>query len=324
MSKRSGHVIGLATPLRAWAQRSAFVVFFALAIVLLILGRANTPAVERVRMAVNDAVAPILELATSPVASVSDMIVNGREFLDVRASNEALRHENERLLQWRAAAQRLEDENRLLRELNELNIEPRTRYITAHVIGDQGGAFVRSVLVSAGTRDGVAKGQAALTGKGLAGRVAETGRRAARILLVTDMNSRVPVLVGNSRDRAVLAGDNSPMPELLYFSPDVQMRVGDQVVTSGHGGAFPSGLPIGVVTEVRENEVRVAPYVDWAHLEFLRLVDYELPYILSSPEDGLAKGGPVVRTTAEIEENTTAENAGGPAQAAAEVVEPAR
>ncbi|WP_282607378.1 rod shape-determining protein MreC [Pelagibius sp. Alg239-R121] len=308
MNKRSGNVLGLATPLRAWAQRSAFIVFFALAIVLLILGRADTPAVERVRTAVNDAVAPILELATSPVATVSDAIVNARELMEVRATNEALRQENERLLQWRAAAQRLEDENRLLRDLNELTIEPRTRYITARVIGDQGGAFVRSVLVSAGTRDGVAKGQAALTGKGLAGRVAETGRRAARILLVTDMNSRVPVLVGQSRDRAVLAGDNSPMPELLYFSPGVQIRVGDRVVTSGHGGAFPSGLPIGVVTEVRENEVRVEPYVDWSHLEFLRLVDYELPRILTSAEDGLAKAGVQAKEAAEAK--TPAADAG--------------
>ena len=158
MSKRSGNALGLATPIRAWAQRSAFVFFFALAIVLLILGRTDSPAVERVRTAVNDAIAPILELATSPVATVSDTIVSTRELLEVRTENAALRKENERLLQWRAAAQRLEDENRLLRDLTQLTIEPRTRYITARVIGDQGGAFVRSVLVSAGARDGVEKG----------------------------------------------------------------------------------------------------------------------------------------------------------------------
>lgn len=320
MSKRSGNALGLATPIRAWAQRSAFVFFFALAIVLLVLGRASTPAVERVRTAVNDAIAPVLELATSPVATVSDAIVSGRELMEVRATNEALRQENERLLQWRAAAQRLEDENRMLRELNELTIEPRTRYITARVIGDQGGAFVRSVLVSAGTRDGVSKGQAALTGRGLAGRVAETGRRAARILLVTDMNSRVPVLVGKARDRAVLAGDNSPNPELLYFSPGVQIRVGDRVVTSGHGGAFPSGLPIGVVTDVRENDVRVEPYVDWSHLEFLRLVDYELPSILSSPEDGLVKGGGLPRKIAPAVTSSDEQAATSATGAAAETV----
>lgn len=315
MSKRSGNALGLATPIKAWAQRSAFVFFFALAIVFIVLGRADSPAVERVRTAVNDAIAPVLELATSPVAVVSDAIVSTRELLEVRATNEALRQENVRLLQWRAAAQRLEDENRMLRELNELTIEPRTRYITARVIGDQGGAFVRSVLVSAGTREGVEKGQAALTGRGLAGRVAETGRRAARILLVTDMNSRVPVLVGGARDRAVLAGDNSPNPQLLYFSPGVQIRVGDRVVTSGHGGALPGGLPIGVVTDVRENDVRVEPYVDWSHLEFLRLVDYELPSILSSPEDGLAKAKVQPRKTAPVAASAEAENSAEAVQA---------
>src|SRR3546814_99565 len=158
--------------------------------------------------------------------------------------------------------------------------DPAIDYVTARVVGDPGGAFVRTVLINAGERNGVEKGQAAITGDGLAGRVAEVGQRSARILLLTDINSRVPVEAGTARDRAVLAGDNSNAPELLYLGPTAKLQVGDRVTTSGHGGVFPPGLPIGVVSAVGEKGVRVRPFVDWAHMEVLRIVDYEMTGII--------------------------------------------
>jgi rod shape-determining protein MreC len=167
--------------------------------------------------------------------------------------------------------------------------DPRLRFITARVVGDQGGAFARSVLVNAGSRDGVAKGQVAVTAEGVAGRVAEVGLRSSRVLLLTDINSRVPVLVGSARDRAIMAGDNTGRPRLLYLAAGTEIRPGDRVVTSGHGGVFPPGLPVGIVTQASETALRVQPFVDWAHVEYLRLADYELPSLLLSPGDG---GGP--------------------------------
>jgi rod shape-determining protein MreC len=90
----------------------------------------------------------------------------------------------------------------------------------------------------------------------------------------------VPVIVGTARDRAVMAGDNSNAPELLYLGPTAKVKVGDRVTTSGHGGVFPPGLPIGVVSGVGEKGIRVKPFVDWAHMEVLRIVDYEMTGIL--------------------------------------------
>ena len=187
-------------------------------------------------------------------------------------------------------ARQLEAENAALREMLSLAPEAGIGFVTARVIGDQGGAFVRSVLVNSGERHGAARGQAAVTGQGLAGRVAEVGEHTARVLLITDMNSRIPILVGAARDRAVLAGDNTDQPTLLYLEPRIEVQVGDRVVTSGHGGVFPPGLPIGRVAAVTEEEIRVQPFVDWSHLEYLRLIDYELPGILRAFQ-GDAKPG---------------------------------
>ena len=280
MSKRTGKVARLATPLKAWTQRFAFLLLIGAAFGLMLLGKADTLLVERARMQIADAVAPLLEAVSQPVATVNDTVADMRELARLREINEMLRAENDRLLDWRRDAIALEAQNAALSDLLRLAPEVERRYVTARVVGDQGSAFVRSVLVSAGSDAGVAKGQAALTGSGLAGRVAEVGERIARILLITDINSRIPVQVGTAREKAVLAGDNSPRPGLLYLLPDSSVRVGDRVVTSGHGGLFPAGLPVGEVVEVEEHSVRVRPYVDWDHLDYLRLVAYDLPGLI--------------------------------------------
>lgn len=277
MKNPSGSVSRLTTPIKAWAQRFAFLFLVVGAFALMLLGKADTLLVERIRTAVGDAAAPILEFIARPIDSISGAVEGIGELADLRARNVSLERENERLRHWQTVARRLEAENTALRSLTDMAPDPRLRFVTARVVGDQGGAFARSVLVNAGNRDGVAKGQAAITSEGLAGRVAEVGVRSARVLLVTDINSRIPVLVGEGRDRAILAGDNTNQPRLRYLAPGTEIRPGDHVVTSGHGGIFPPGLPIGVVTQASETALRVQPFVDWAHMEFLRLADYELP-----------------------------------------------
>jgi len=277
VKKPSGSVSRLTTPIKAWAQRFAFLFLVVGAFALMLLGKADTLLVERIRTAVGDAAAPILEFIARPIDSISGAVEGIGELADLRARNVFLERENERLRHWQTVARQLEAENTALRSLTDMAPDPRLRFVTARVVGDQGGAFARSVLVNAGNRDGVAKGQAAITSEGLAGRVAEVGVRSARVLLVTDFNSRIPVLVGEGRDRAILAGDNTNQPRLRYLAPGTEIGPGDHVVTSGHGAIFPPGLPIGVVTQASETTLRVQPFVDWAHMEFLRLADYELP-----------------------------------------------
>ena len=248
--------------------------------------------VERARIAVLDAVAPILDVASRPVSSINQAFDEAQQLASVREQNAALQEEVRRLAGWYQEAQRLSDENHSLRGLLNLVPDPQHRTIAARVVGDQGGTYVRSVLVAAGSQDGIRKNQAALTGAGLAGRAVEVGWRAARILLITDINSRIPVMVGQARDRAVLAGNNSEHPELLYLAPGTSISPGDRVVTSGHGGIFPAGLPVGIVVAVSEQGVRVRPFADWSHMEFLQLVDYELPDLLQPLTNGAAVVNP--------------------------------
>jgi len=143
--------------------------------------------------------------------------------------------------------------------------------------------YLRSLTVHAGSENGVERGQAAVAGEGLVGRVSEVGSRTARVLLVTDLNSRVPVIVQGSQQRALLTGDNSERPCLRYLDAGAGIEVGDRVVTSGQGGVFPPGLPVGIVASLDGEAPRVELYVELSRLEYLRIVDYRLAEGLPKP-----------------------------------------
>jgi len=276
---RGGSALRLASA-KAWLHRFTFVLLFGGSLALMVLGKSESPIVERARLTVTDAVTPIMDGLSRPLASIRQAYDNAREFLDLREENAMLREQQARLVQWQSVARQLEAENRALRDLLKFAPDRAASFVTARVVADNGGAFVRSVLVAAGLRDGLRKGDAAVTGEGLVGRVAEVGERSARVLLLTDINSRIPVVIERSRDQGILAGDNSDNPRLLYLSHGSQLVPGDRVVTSAAGGAFPPGLPVGVVKSTDTGGAVVELFVDWDHMEYLRLLDYRLTGVL--------------------------------------------
>ncbi|MDX1575576.1 MAG: rod shape-determining protein MreC [Kiloniellales bacterium] len=285
MDRSTSTVLKLAQPVKAWIQRSALLLLVTAAVALMLLGRTQSGVVDTARALVADAVAPMLDFASRPISTTVDTLERAQNLMALAKENAQLREANRRLRSWQAVAYRLEAENGALRDLLRMAPDPGSRYVTARVVADNGGAFVRSVLVSAGRRDGVVQGQAAVTGEGLAGRVAQVGARAAQVLLITDMNSRIPVMLAHSRERAVLAGNNTNRPALLYLGPRSQVEPGDRILTSGDGGVFPAGLPVGVVAASDDGRVRVQPFVDWDRMEYLRLIDFELPGLLLSAGD---------------------------------------
>jgi rod shape-determining protein MreC len=285
--RSSGSVVRLAAPLRALAQRFSFLLLVLASIALMMVGKIESVSVDTARARVTDAFSPILDAISRPAATAARVIESAAEVENAFDENQRLKAENARLLQWKQAALRLESENASLRTLLRVTPEPSVNFITARVIATPGSSFVRTLVVMAGRREGVKKGQAALAGAGLIGRVIEVGEWSSRVLLLTDISARVPVILESSRQRAVLAGDNSDQAKLLYLPPESPVQVGEHVVTSGHGGLFPPGLAVGVVTSVSERGgVRVLPNANLSRVEHLRLVDFGLPgtEFDSSPE----------------------------------------
>lgn len=286
-------VSGRLASLRVLLQRFTFAVLVAACFALMILARTDTTLVVRARLAVADAFAPILDVLSRPSIAIANLVGTVRDITTLRDENARLSRENAELLHWQTVANQLNRENQALRrQLNSVP-DPEASFVTARVIGDTGGAFLRSVLVGAGAADGLRRGQPVIAEEALVGRVTDVGRRAARVLLLTDINAHVPAMLEGSGAKAVLSGDNSDQPRLEFLSAGAVAKPGQRVVTSGDGGVFPPGLPIGVVVGGQDGQLRVALFVRRADLDYVTIVDYGLPGVLPGDAgDGDSSGDP--------------------------------
>ena len=286
-------MIRLSIPLRQALSRLTLPVLIAAAFGLMLLGKADALLAERLRMAVADTLAPLFAVVAEPIGSVHRTITQAEGLMAVGRENERLRAENEQLRRWQAVAMALDAENATLKANLHWIPDPAPSYVTARVVADAGGVYARAVLLSVGPNHGLTKGQIALDERGLVGRVTELGSRSARVLLVTDMNSRIPVTLENSRARAILVGTNGARPRLLHWPEGVTPVEGERVVTSAEANAFPAGLPVGVVHYTASNvpEIDTAARLD--RLDVVRIFNYGLRGVL--PPESTARPTPVAK-----------------------------
>jgi rod shape-determining protein MreC len=268
--------------LRATIQRATPPLLILLSAAIILLGKADQTMFDSLRTTLSDDAAPALDALSRPLNTAATLVERARAIVTTYQDNVRLARENEQLLQWQQVALKMSADNRDLRGLLKVVPETAVSYVTARVIANSGGGYVRTVMVNAGTDGGLARGQAAITGEGLAGRLTEVGSRAARVLLITDLNSRIPVVIESSHANAVLAGDNSARPRLVYAGRPDTIRIGDRILTSGEGGVFPPGLPVGVVAALDQGP-RVEPYVELSQLGYVLVVDYGLSGALPQP-----------------------------------------
>jgi len=241
---------------------------------LFLLWRIDNSRAERLRMAIIDRIVPNLEWVLAPVTLVSRMANELQSYNRIYAQNQELRRELQQMKSWREAALQLEQKNAKLLDLNNVKLSPKLTYTTGVVMADSGSPFRQSALINIGRHDGVMDGWAAMDGLGLVGRISGVGRNSARVLFVTDSSSRIPVEVTPSGQKAVLAGDNSPLPPLAFLDGVDQVRAGDRVFTTGDGGVFPPGLLTGTVFLGADGRLRVKLAADYRRLEFLRVIRY--------------------------------------------------
>ena len=182
---------------------------------------------------------------------------------------------------WQSIALALDAENQRLKANLHWIPDPAPSYVTARVVADAGGVYAKAVLLSVGPNHGIRKGEIALDERGLVGRVTEVGARTARVLLITDLNSRIPVILENSRAHAILVGTNGPRPRLLYWPEGSMPQEGERVVTSAEASAFPANLPVGTVHFSSANVPEVVPAALLDRLEVVRIFDYGLSGIVA-------------------------------------------
>ncbi|HMS95362.1 MAG TPA: rod shape-determining protein MreC [Tabrizicola sp.] len=239
---------------------------------LFLLWRIDSPRVERFRAALVDKLVPSFDWALKPVTLVAGMVEDFQSYTRIYEQNQELKRELQQMKAWKEAALQLEQKNARLLDLNNVRLDPKLTHVTGVVMADSGSPFRQSVLLNVGARDGIRDGWATMDGIGLVGRIAGVGERTARVILVTDTNSRIPVTIQPSGQRAILSGDNSALPPLEFVEDTDAVRPGDRVVSSGDGGLFPAGLLVGQVVLGADKRLRVQLAADYQRLEFLRVL----------------------------------------------------
>jgi rod shape-determining protein MreC len=254
----------------------SFVLLILLAVLLLLAGRAQGSWTDAARSLLQDIVSPFFKTIAGPSNAASRWTEGLGAAFDVYGENQRLREENRALLAFKNEAIELRQKVTRYEALLNTGPQPGSAFVTGRVIADSGGAFQRSLIVGAGRALGVAKGQAVMTEQGLVGHVVNAGQQSSRVLLLTDISSRVPVRLERANVKAILAGDGSSAPYLDFLPRGSVLVAGDRVVTASDGGVFPPGMPVGVVSE-GGGVPRVTPFTDERRADFVRIIRYEAP-----------------------------------------------
>lgn len=258
-----------------WGPRGASLFFLSFSFGLFVLSSVSQDNLQSVRTSVMDVFAPVLATVNAPIEGAASYVRAVTGIAQLQEENARLTAENIRLREWYQTAMQLQTRNQSLEAMLNVAADPQTGFVTARIVADSGNAYVRSMVVLAGENNRVQKGNPVLAPEGLVGRVIEAGEKASRVLLLTDMNSRIPVLVEGRNWRAILAGTNNGNPVLEHLPPQAlkEMTAGLRVVTSGHGGLFPFGLPVGEIAKDDHGNWIVKPYADTDRMVFVRIID---------------------------------------------------
>src|SRR5580658_7400698 len=258
------------------------VIVIALAVVLVLLGKAQSGLFDKARTHVTDMMAPVLEKVRAPVAGFDRWVGSLTEIFSVYEQNLKLKDENARLRQWRNVAIVLEGRVGRYQQLLHAVPDPKMNAVLARVIGRANRPFLQTMILDAGRENHALPGQAVVDARGMIGRIYLAGERTSWVILLTDLNSRIPVTIapsiGDSKTntQAIMTGDNTAQPELDTLASTVVLHTGDQVVSSGDGGLLPPGLPIGTVVATTAG-YRVALLADAASAQDVEVLAFRKP-----------------------------------------------
>jgi rod shape-determining protein MreC len=169
----------------------------------------------------------------------------------------------------------LKNENGRYRSLLGLKTDPPIPMVAARVVLDSRGPFADTRIANAGREVGVRPGNPVMSEYGLVGRVIGVTANASRVLMLTDVASRTPVMIDRTNARAILTGDGGPNPRLDYLRGQDPVREGDRILTSGDGGILPRGLPVGFAVKGLDGKWRVVLASDKGPIDFVRILLFE-------------------------------------------------
>lgn len=234
---------------RGPAPLALLVFYLALSLAVLVMDL-KFHSLEWLRQVVHTVVYPVQRLAQTPAAAV-DALQEDLSLMDnLKVENERLHQRENQSASELMRLTSLEQENARLRELLELPMREKSKGLVASVLYTARDPFARRVVISRGIESGIEPGQPVISPQGLIGQVTRVFPLSAEVTLLTDKNQVVPVRVVRTQQHSVVAGRGDGYLELRYLPANVDVQVGDEIVTSGLDGIFLPGMPVARVEKV--------------------------------------------------------------------------
>ena len=256
---------------RGAKQKFSLFVLILISIVIFAIDNLNIKPAKILRSILNDGIYRISAISSSPInftVSTKDFFV---EHMFVYKENDRLKLELEQLKKGEFKSSYLEVENKKLQQLAELDKKSEFTTIGAKVLLDKNSPFLNSAIINKGRNSGIKLGMPVLSNGYLVGKIVEVNFVSSRILLLNDLNSRIPVVITPSGDQAILTGVGKKNPSLEYLPENFEFLEDNKVYTSGKDGTLYSGIPVGE-TFLENERISVKLFADPNQIYFIGVV----------------------------------------------------
>ena len=251
-------------------QRFSLFLLVIASLVLLFFDSLESKPISFVRSFVKDTIYRGSLITSSPIKGAKYVTTKVAGHLKLFQKYSKLQEDYSHLKNEIAKSEFLELENTQLRKLIDEQIESNSNLTSSRVMLDKQSPYLNSYVLNSGSNKKIKKGMAVLDGKNFIGRIVDVNFFSSRVLLVTDLNSKIPVVIQPSGHHAILSGHNIKEPTLEYLPEDHKISNKDKVYTSGKEGIFSPGIPIGEA-KVNVDKVNVLLFSDLTQITFVNI-----------------------------------------------------
>ena len=251
-------------------QRFSLFVLVVFSAILIYLETIEAKPLNGIRSLVKDVIYRGAAVSSYPSKIFSTSYSFFENHINLYGNYNELIKENEELKDNISKSDFLELENSQLRKLIEEQIESPSNFVSARIMLDKQSPYLNSFVINVGSNKGIKNGMAALDGKNFIGRIVDVNFFSSRVLLVSDLNSKIPILSEPSANHAILSGRGTSEPTLEYLPENHNIQDGDKIYTSGKEGIFTPGIPIGEAKIVK-NKIKVLLFSDLRQITFINI-----------------------------------------------------
>ena len=259
---------------KATKQRFSLFALMSFSIVLIVLSNLNFSVINYLYSGINEVVYRISFVASVPEKKIHDLSININEHMNLYKNYKEKDKKLKEIIVKNYNIEFLISENKRLKELiNEYVYD--TDELAAKVLIDKNSPFLKSIILNRGSKDNIKIGDAVLDGSYLVGKIVEVNFKSSRALLISDLNSKIPVTIMPGNVQSILTGTGKKQGEIQYQMEEKDIESNSIVYTSGSGGIFKSGIPIGKITENSNIEsTKVKYFSNLSQLNFVKVVSF--------------------------------------------------